>query len=152
MGINSIAGAGVIGNWIFRLLSAVVALRKHCTCMYSSYIILCRSSTTTVVVYYRNHVYITIIVCELKYTFFSVQSIDGRQPKTRANCPSPHPPKKKKYNNYNYKKIHICIRLLNFILFMFLGTLLLTENLFNLYLFDPSQIYNDFGYLLYACT
>lgn len=32
VGINSIVGAGVIGNWIFRLLSAAVALRKHCTC------------------------------------------------------------------------------------------------------------------------
>jgi len=66
VGINSIAGAGVIGNWIFRLLSATVALRKHCTCMYSSYIILLYTpSTTTVVVYYWNHVYITIIVCKL---------------------------------------------------------------------------------------
>jgi hypothetical protein len=86
VGINSIAGAGVIGNWIFRLLSAAVALRKHCTCMYSSYIILYTSSTTTVVVYFWNHVYITIIVCEFKYTFFSIPPIEGRKPKIRANC------------------------------------------------------------------
>lgn len=90
VGINSITGAGVIGNWIFRLLSAAVALRKHCTCMYSSYIILCTSSTTTVVVY-RNHVYITIIVCYSLNTHFFLYTIDWwPSAKNPRELSSPH--------------------------------------------------------------
>lgn len=44
----------------------------------------------------------------------------------------------------------MCISLLNFILLIFLGTLLLTENLYYLYPFDPSRI--SMTILVIYCT